>query len=76
MTTKRIPPDVFKRWRASLKSERGRRSVSQNEAADRLGVSAATYKRYEKEGTNSEMVGLAMSATLFGLPPYHLDFNH
>lgn len=65
-----IHPDDFKKWRSNLSSTRGRHYVSKTEAAERLGVSYSSYKRYEELGCESRTVALAMSAVAFNLPPY------
>ena len=65
-----MTPETVKHWRSLLQSERGRRSVSMREAADRLGVGYRTYCRYEREGSEDQMLALAMRAVLNGLPPF------
>ena len=68
-----ISAETLRRWRQEKMSAHRQGCMTQSEAADRLCVPYRTYERWEREGCPNDMLGLALAAVQYDLPPYPIQ---
>lgn len=62
-------PEIKQQVARVIREARKARGLTQQEVADKLGVSKGTYNRYEDEESNLSIETIGKIATVFGAKP-------